>query len=470
MRAVFIRAIILFAFCVAGSPFLFSEPYTRTVYLSSSLGSDSNIGNESNPKFSINALPAELRQNTRILLRRGDVFYGYIQGFENCEISAYGSGPDPIVSGFRVLDNTSAWVSNGNGVWRLDLSKNENFRGIDPDFQMIPGNLNNIGCIYDMAADTIIGHMVDSPDKLTRNGDFFTRSDNISPTAVKDNPFSVLYLKSDVNPSQLGFLAFSTGNHGMYDMGDCLIKDISFVGYGNHGACGIRSSKIEHCTFDVIGGSIQIDAPSWVRYGNGVELWGNRQDVTVADCLISRVYDAATTIQCTGPHLPVNLNFINNRIYRCRQAYEYWYINNDTPAFPDCSFRDNICYRMGDNDFDSREWRDADILCYQQQPIEMEISGNTFFDGSYFCSSVANPALRDNTVYILPGQYLNSYWTSGYRRIVVTKENFDAAVQEYRDRFGDNSRIILLDPNSAEYKSLQTSILRKINWRPPRLY
>lgn len=469
------RLLLILMICAVVVTDVAAKNYARTIYISSSAGADTNAGTESMPKASINALPADMRRNSRILLRRGDTFFGYIQGFEDCEFAAYGSGRTPIVSGFRVLDRGDAWVYEGDDVWRLDLSRNECFVGISPKYEMIPGNLNNIGCIYVLDADTIIGRMCNDRSMLSRDGDFFTRAgDVITSSSVRSEPFRYIYLKSSVDPSSYGRLAFSTGTHGIYDISDCRIHDLAFVGYGNHGACGIRSSRIERCVIDVIGGSIQLDSP-WVRFGNGVELWGNRRDVHIVDCLISRVYDCATTVQCSGPDLLVNITFENNRIYRCRQAFEYWYKDNDSPAFPGCSFSNNVCYGMGDNDFDSPEWRDADILCYLKEPISFKIIGNTFFGGSYFCSPVANPAMRDNTVYIMPGQYLNSYWTHGYPRIVVTEKGFEDAVSLFRERFGDNSQFILLDPalnktNRDQYFTLEKSVIDKINYSTPLIF
>lgn len=477
------RIVIVVLLLSIGSFMNVYAEYLHTVYLSSQ-GSDKNPGTEALPKKRITHLPAEFKKDTRVMLRRGDVFYDVIHDYENCLITAYGEGPDPVVCGFKILDIPRAWtrVDSRYGIWRLDLTDSSIFSGFPPGTQRQPGNFNNIGCLYIIASDSIIGNLVDSYDKLAAPGDFFTRAGELNSVTVVEKPFRYLYLRSNTDPAKLGRVALSTGNHGIYHLTDCEVSDIAVVGFSCHGAAGLDRTTLRRCTFDMIGGSIYYGDSPWVRYGNGVEVWDNCSDITVADCTFAHVFDCATTIQgAAGPERPPrNIRFVNNAIFHCRQCFVYFRRNIDTPEYPGCEFSSNIGYMTGESGFSDNRWSNADVMCWLDDtnvdaPISFKITDNVFFGGSYFCSPVANPAMRDNTVYIFPRQFLNSYWTLGYPHIVVTEENFDSAVALFRARFGDNSRITLLDPalNDTirdQYFTLEKSVIDKINYSTPRIF
>lgn len=440
----------------------------REIYISSTTGDDANPGTKSRPKRSVNSLSYDERGNSRILLKRGDVFFGYFLRLRDCEIGAYGRGDMPVVCGFRVLKNVDAWEAVGDGLWRLDMSRDDDFTGI-PSRLASDGRLfNDIGCIYNPATDSIYGHIVKDMESMKKDGDLYT-SESFDFSNPKAAEFRYVYLRLKDNPRVLGNLCFSTYQHGISEVKNSVIKDICFIGFARHGACGMTGCRIGNCRFDVIGGSVQVGYKNWVRYGNGVEFWSNCYDNIVERCTITRTYDCATTIQGTGsiPADPRNIHFRDNRIAYCRQAFEY-FLNDPTrdAQFVDCSFTGNLCYMMGQNGFSTPQPRDADILCYSRKPTPIDISRNIFYGAPYFCSRSTNSLMRDNDVYIYSGQYLNYFWIKDYRPL--NAGNIDA-LRQFRADFGDNSRITVVERGSTEDRAMSRKLLKKLALKPVNL-
>lgn len=63
---------------------------------------------------------------------------------------------------------------------------------------------------------------------------------------------------------------------------------------------------------------------------------------------------------------------------------------------------------MGENQFDSPETRDANILSYEKTNKSLKISDNIFYGASYYCG-YAFASVKNNRAYIYKGQYLNTY-------------------------------------------------------------
>jgi len=93
-------------------------------YYISSTGNDSADGlSPSTPWQTINKVNSvfsSLKAGDRILFKRGDTFYGTLKisksgiSGNNIIISAYGTGNNPVISGFKIL---SSWNDEGNGIY-----------------------------------------------------------------------------------------------------------------------------------------------------------------------------------------------------------------------------------------------------------------------------------------------------------------------------------------------------------------
>ncbi|OLY93132.1 hypothetical protein BUE76_15470 [Cnuella takakiae] len=112
---------------------IFVQSVHAADYYFSNAGNDARTASEArNPAtpwksiIKLNSIMASLKPGDRVLFKRGDIFYGKIRvttsGTSSAPItySAYGSGANPIISGFVNLTN---WVNKGNGIYEVVNSK-----------------------------------------------------------------------------------------------------------------------------------------------------------------------------------------------------------------------------------------------------------------------------------------------------------------------------------------------------------
>ena len=457
-----------FAWLVTAEGWSLYQPSSiqRTLYISSSEGNDNNPGTRQFPRRTLSALSQQERQHSRLLLKCGDIFPERLVSLTGCEVTSYGRGPKPVVTGFFQLRNPSAWEQISANVWRLDLSQTQDFTGFGYSPPADIPNLGNIGLIYHVETDQVFGHLVPSLDSLQHDGDFFTtetsRRDLLTPET-----FRHLYFRWPSHPASLGPLCFTSGTYGCVLCPDCYIHDIAIIGFGYNGIQAQSGTTITRCSLDLIGGSILLDYPTgWMRFGNGIEVNVSRhtqRDITVSHNLISRTYDAATTLQGqpATDTSPQNILFLNNTIVHCRQAFE-WYINPRTPAlhprYVRCAFQGNLLLENGDNQFrlPSRP-NDCQLLSYDHRQPPLTITRNTLYGGNYLCAHQPNPGLSGNQVYLFPHHYLNHYVTPHYPSLPATSA---AQVEAYRRRTQDTSRIHLIEAESRTARRFEKQIRR----------
>ena len=308
---------------------------------------------------------------------------------------------------------------------------------------------------------------------MKEKGDFYT-SDQHVLSHFEKQPFAKLYWFTQDNPRQMGEIAFSMYDPGISSMNNCIIRNIAVVGFSIHGIMNCRGCTIDNCQIDLIGGAIFVrDRDPWCRYGNGVEFSTSNANNTVTNCLISRTYDCATTIQ-GNPGVKVvvkNIHFKNNKIYHCRQAFEHFidaHKEDLGSSYEDCSFEGNTCYEMGENEFSSPEARDACILSYENAPKIITIRNNVFFGGAYYCSYTYSKGLSDNTVYIYDDQYLNHYHgILNFHTLYARSKN---EIKTFREKSSDNSVIKVIKRNSIKSWWIRRKILKRLKWNPTKIY
>lgn len=449
------KHILLFLTAIFSFSHLFAA--LQEVYVSSSSGNDANNGSQNSPLKTIAAAP---RQNIKLLLKRGDTFFEELRNFSNCEIDAYGEGAKPLICGLKIVKNPDAWLRMPSDIWEIDLRKDENFEGMLTNSH--PDKFN-IGAVYNIANDKVYGHLVKQVTDLQDYGDFFAAKDsscNADHTRLRGHNFAKLYFKSKGNPSANGAkIAFSTACHGVSLLKDCKISNIAIKGFGKHGICTTHNCEIQNIDIDLIGGSIQCGYKSkWVRFGNGIEFWITSENPCnnniVKGCKVSRTYDCGSTIQGIAKQSSkaIGNKFIGNTFINCRQAFEHFLRSkNGTAVYEDCEFSGNKCYNIGDNQFNTPELRDANLLSYDSTPntlVGLKIDGNTFFGGNVYCANKFPVAITNNTFYVLKGQYL--YYGKGDPKSVIWADS-DADINSFSDAISSSSnKIIILDSPSLE--------------------
>src|SRR5659263_124893 len=104
--------------------FIFSTIASATDYYISSSGNDTNNGLSSSTPWKtigkVNSAFSIMKPGDRILFNRGDTFYGTITVTKSGSagspivISAYGSGVNPIITGFTTI---TGWTNEGGGIY-----------------------------------------------------------------------------------------------------------------------------------------------------------------------------------------------------------------------------------------------------------------------------------------------------------------------------------------------------------------
>lgn len=438
-----------------------------TYYISSSTGSDFNTGTSSTaPRKTLSGLSSRMKSGNTILLKRGDVFFESLSGFTDCTISDYGAGTKPMICGFIIQRDNSSWVESGAGVWSLDLNNASSFYGHAGNSKV--DTYGNIGCIYDPDTDTVIGNLVNSYSALKNEGDFYT-SDKWLKAEVISSTYSKLYIKSASRPKAC---CLASGEIAVSEMHGCIISNIAVVGFGCHGMNNLYDCTVTDCDLDIIGGSIMIGQnSSWARYGNGIELWISSQPCNgnvISGCQISRVYDAAVTIQgnVTGGVNPSGNRITSNRIAWCRQGFEQWTTTDGTPVvFEDCCFSENVLYCCGDNKFSGTESRTTDVtfLCYKYPAADMPIEDNLVYAHNYRYSQYNEGGFADNEVYVVAGKCLYYYYRPDEPSFTLVADT-PAQTSLYRKYSGDNSRVVIVQPDSAEDQSAASRVFSMLNY------
>src|ERR1035438_7407924 len=95
-----------------------------TDYYVAANGSDANNGTSTSTPWKtlskLNSFFSSLKPGDNVYFNRGDDFYGAIivnksgSSSSPITISAYGSGADPVVTGFTTV---TAWTNLGNNIW-----------------------------------------------------------------------------------------------------------------------------------------------------------------------------------------------------------------------------------------------------------------------------------------------------------------------------------------------------------------
>ncbi len=444
----------------------------REVYVSSSEGLDTNDGSRRAPLKTLAAAPKE---NAKIFLKRGDTFYEELKNFKNCEFAPYGNGPKPLICGLMMLKNTKAWIRLPNHIWKLDLSKAENFDGFVPHASP---ELLNLGAVYDISSDKIYGRLQTRLSALNAHGDFFVAAGEWAKAGdvlKPKHPFKYLYFRLPKNPSENGAkISFLVGTHGVSNLQSCKLKDLAIKGFGKHGICKSSDCVFDGIDLDLIGGCILPNySGGWVRFGNGVEFWITSKksfnNNLVQNCRISRTYDCGSTIQgiSNGNLTAKNIIFKNNVFYRCRQAFEHFLRSKDGGAtsYENCAFENNIAYECGDNGFSTPETRDAALLAAEGNNTAdgLVVKNNIFWNSNCYFIRTFPANLKSNKFFVGAGNYLQA--SSSVSMPTLWADSPDD-IKKFESKFPSNS-VFLISPETAE---IESALREKVFGKKPRQF
>ncbi len=298
----------------------------------------------------------------------GEIFRGHLEPQsgrigEPVVYTSYGEGIKPVIEPSWDASSKDDWVKVGRKLWKCE--KPSRFE------------LGNI--IFNHGAKGC-ARKVDKPEQLPGHDLFFCWVE--ADKAV--------YLVSRRNPAKrFSSIELAEKQHIIVE-GNChdIVYDGLWLRYGAaHGIGGgnVSNIVIRNCDICWIGGSTLYydDGGRGVRYGNGIEFWGNASDILVENCRVWECWDAALTNQSNVVGaVQKNITWRGNEIWNSEYSYEYWQQGDDART-ENIVFENNVCRDAGYGWGHAQRWNpNAGHLMFYDTTAETEgfyIRGNRFY-------------------------------------------------------------------------------------------
>lgn len=258
---------------------------------------------------------------------RGQLLPGYEGSAEGHVIySSYGKGSKPLILGSVSKSSTGDWTKVSGNIWRAS--------GLTADVGNI---ILNHGAACGVKKYT--------SGALANQNDFWydAANDQVRMYSV-GNPaslYSSIELALVQNIVDLPLNEYTPKSHIM-------VHNLALKYGGAHGVWGAWSNDIILKDLDIswIGGGYLYDD---VRYGNGIEFYdGLDGPVTIENCTIQQVFDAAVTFQSDSEWGDFkNVTIKDNIIRNVSWSFEYW--NHESGTTENILFQGNRCYGAGIN-------------------------------------------------------------------------------------------------------------------------
>lgn len=293
-------------------------------YYVSADGDDANDGSAAHPWKTITRVNTafygqeNLQQGSRVRFRRGDTFYGCLRypildvskpGY--LRVGAYGTGPLPVISGYKQLNIASGWVQHDVNTWKIDYSASA-FGTTHTGYDSAQGT-GDVGLLK--IDGQIWGNNKYTLAELASQWDFYSDG-------------TTLYVRSSAKPTSLATEIMCNLDQTGVDMATSSeLADVMVIGYGSLGVNiegWANKCRVVRCTVAEIGGSY-LDTR---RYGNGIQVWTGGSNIYCEHNIVRDCYDTAWSIQggIEDPNSKFeNITWRRNLTYRCSQAEEYWY-------------------------------------------------------------------------------------------------------------------------------------------------
>ncbi len=323
----------------------------KKIYVSSSLGNDSNDG--LSPERAVKTIAKAntlAEKNGAVLLCRGDLWREPFTARANVLYTAYGEGAKPeIYASPENGADSEKWflvhedTATGALIWQyantdlrdvgtLVLNEGEGFS--------IKEHPSSKGSEF-FVRGTKNKTKFDWKKELDRNFEHFHAANSAASDVILiDQARGPLYFRCDNgNPGKVfDSIEFNVKDHIIKIGGDNVTIDNLCLKYtGAHGISSgnVKNLTVTNCEIGWIGGSIQSynangnSDGSSTRYGNGVEVYGSCDGYTVHNCYIYQCYDAGVTHQLSGRTLvgdyhEDNIEYSNNLITDCVYSIEYF--------------------------------------------------------------------------------------------------------------------------------------------------
>jgi hypothetical protein len=302
-----------------------------------------------------------------VRFRCGDVFRGWLvpqsgRAGESMVYTSFGEGVKPVLEPSWDASDPGDWVKVGRRLWKCEKPS---------EFELgnIIFNHGAKGCAW----------KVDNRDLL--------KGKDLHYCWVEAE--KAVYLVSRRNPGKrFRSIELAEKHHIIYEHNThYVVYDGLWLRYGS--AHGIGGANVDHvvirnCDISWIGGSTLYydEGGRGVRYGNGIEFWGNATNLLVENCRIWECWDAALTNQCNVVGtVQENIIWRGNEIWNNEYSYEYWQ-QGDGSRTANIVFENNVCRKAGYGWGHKQRWNpNAGHLMFYDTTSETDgfyIRGNRF--------------------------------------------------------------------------------------------
>ncbi len=306
-------------------------------YFDSKNGNDENAG--TSPETAWQTLEkvnsATFSPGDRVLFKRNGLWRGSLDlqsGSEEAPLvyTSYGEGMKPRFFGSVPLDEPENWINEEGKLWATDPALTPLFRGTD------------------------IGNII-----LNGKSAAFKRWTKEDLKAQNDFWFDLkgdrrVWFYSEMNPAIL-FVQVEAAvmRHVINHSGANYVTvdgfDVRYGGAHGFGGGGVDHLTIRNCAISWIGGGDQNKEGGdgrRVRFGNGIEFWGEARNCLIENNQLWEIYDAALTNQGSGTNVEENIVYRNNLIMNSEYSFEYWNGPDDSIT-RNILFEKNACYNAG---------------------------------------------------------------------------------------------------------------------------
>ncbi len=236
------------------------------------------------------------------------------------EYTSYGTGEKPAFLGSINKSKVSDWTCSSKNIWTLKVS------------EQIKKDVGNI--IFDHG--TSFGIKVLSEKELDEQNKFWYDGKTVKIYSLKNPAEFYKDIECAINQ-----YIVDEGSKSYVKYSDLSVK------YGAAGGIGGGDTHhiiVSNCDVSYMGGGLLTET---LRFGNGIEFWGNAHDNLVEGCKIWEIYDAALTNQGGGDKvIQYNITYTNNTIWNCEWSYEFWNCSQNGKTH-NVHFENNVCRNAG---------------------------------------------------------------------------------------------------------------------------
>lgn len=218
--------------------------------------------------------------------------------------SNYGAGSKPIIMGSVSASSTDDWTNISGNIWR------------NSDVIFVKGEVGNL-----ILNGTTAGHRVfTTPDA---QGKFYYHTTLYYVDLYSVGNPATYYTTIECGLNVYPGLIYVSGSCDYVTIDGFDLRYGAWLGISMSSGAGNISIRNNDITW--IGGATASSSTT-LRLGNGIQLWGNGNDILIENNYVAQCFDTGITAQFGDPATISNFKVHNNILYRNSSALEFWWV------------------------------------------------------------------------------------------------------------------------------------------------